>query len=209
MEESEKKIDLFGPEGIMLLILAGTSDAVALLSDLAILIPVVGIIIMGLVKIVSFVTWAIILFWFIMKEGFTGGPLLLAIAGGSLNFAGLPSMTLAVIVAIYLANHPKAAAAASMVTPQGKIAALGKVTKTMSVEKRAAQLSERTSQRLVSTPEVARARSASFGPAPVIYETEEGEVAQEQEISEEAFGMPAETFKTIEKESFGERPLAA
>lgn len=103
-----------------LVILAAISDIADLLTDLLFPVPILGQIIYILnAFLFSPLVWATIQIWFIMKIGF-GAPGLINVAGGIGNVIGIPgSQTLAVIIALYLANNPTAREIATKISPQG------------------------------------------------------------------------------------------
>jgi hypothetical protein len=111
MDEAEKKFQTV--DTVLLLMLAVTNDALLIVADLTLPIPVIGVIAVGLIQMVSAAIWAIILFWFIMKLGFAGRIGVLQLAGQAAEMVGLPGRTATVAIGIWLANHPKVAAVAS------------------------------------------------------------------------------------------------
>lgn len=112
--EAEKPFDTVAI--ILLIFIAGTSDAADLVSVLIFPVPAIGqIVYFGNAFLISPLTWATIQLWFIMKIGFSGRVGLLNLAGGIGNVIGIPgSETTTVIIATWLANHPKATAVAQM-----------------------------------------------------------------------------------------------
>lgn len=96
---------------VLLVMVAGLSDAVNAVVILIAAVPAIGqVAYLGNMFLVSPLVWATIQLWFIMKVGF-GSHGLVNVAGGILNVIGIPGgQTGTVIVAIYLANNPKALA---------------------------------------------------------------------------------------------------
>ena len=53
------------PEIILGSLLTLSTDAIRIMSDFSLAIPVLGVVLAGLASIMAAVTWAIILFWFV------------------------------------------------------------------------------------------------------------------------------------------------
>lgn len=117
MDEQEKPFDAVSI--VLLMTIAGFSDAADLATVLLFPIPVIGqVIYLGNSFLVSPITWAIIQGWFIMKT--SGGRMSLGsftsfipVLGGLGNIANIPgSEMITTAIAIAMANHPKVAALA-------------------------------------------------------------------------------------------------
>lgn len=119
----EKPFDLTAI--VLLIILAVLNDTLIVLADFAFLIPVIGQITFLAMMAASFVIWAIIFLWFTLKLGFAGPIGLIQIGGGILAEIGVPVRTATVITGIVMANNPKAAKVAKLVTGAAAIAATG------------------------------------------------------------------------------------
>ncbi len=191
MAEQEKP---FGTVDIVFLVMiAGLSDVADLITDLVFAVPVVGqAIYLVNAFLISPLVWATIQFWFIMKVGF-GAPGLVNLAGGVGNIIGIPgSETLTVIIAIQIANHPKAAAIASAVSPAGVAGTAGKAAAaegaatTASAEARAAKAAVAAEE----APPKAGA-TAKAGPVP----------------AEEIFAPPPGPMEKLQAELAETRPL--
>lgn len=102
----DKKISL--PEGIIMVLLAGSADLFGMFSGAAFAIPVIGQALVMFSFLISLGVWAIIQFWFIMKGvgmsqlWYTGGSLSDMLTGGV-----LPAQTPTLLLTIFLANNPK------------------------------------------------------------------------------------------------------
>lgn len=123
MNDDQKKFDTV--EIVLLMMLAIGNDAVMVLADMGVAIPVVGVAFAGMIEVVNVVMWGIILLWFIMKLGFAGQIGLFQVAGGIAEFFGIPGRSATVAIGIFMANHPKVA---GIVTKVATVAAVGAVT---------------------------------------------------------------------------------
>jgi len=124
-EEQKNKIGL--PETILMVMIVGSADLFELAATPVQIVPVVGQIFLFIKPFVSISVWVIVKFWLIMK-GIRG---LWFLAGGLsdtvANFFAVDipfGKTAAVILTIYLANHPKATKVAQVAT--GKIGSIAK-----------------------------------------------------------------------------------
>jgi hypothetical protein len=126
MNDEQKKFDMV--EIVLLMMLALINDGLVIFADLGLAIPVVGLVLAGMAEAINVVIWGIILFWFIMKLGFSGRVGIFQIAGGIAEFFGIPGRSATVAIGIYIANHPKAAAVVGKVAVVAGAAALGAVT---------------------------------------------------------------------------------
>lgn len=106
MEQEHKKISLV--EAIFMIEIVGSADLVKLLVSLT----GIGIII---AVIIDFMVGGIMIFWLFMKG---------ARGLGKLVSMFIPIQTLALLVVIYLINHPKIAKVAEVAT--GKVSSLAK-----------------------------------------------------------------------------------
>ena len=123
MEEGgEKKFDTI--EIVFLVMIALFNDAVTICSDLGLAIPILGEVLFGFSWLLDGFVWALIMFWYIMKLGVFGAPALTQVVAGVVDFTGIPSRTIGVVIGIFLANHPKAMAVAAVAT--GKFASAEK-----------------------------------------------------------------------------------
>ncbi|MEK9180479.1 MAG: hypothetical protein AAB897_03645 [Patescibacteria group bacterium] len=204
--EGEKKIDLV--LGIILMLLALLSDGTDALAAAAFAIPVLGQITYLLnAFLISPVVWAIIQFSFIMKMGFAGRVGLMNLTGGILNVIGIPgSETLATSIAIWFANHPKAAAVAQVAT--GKVGAAG--GKAAAAEKAGAvagggAVAEKTAAGAAGAARAERGAEAAV-------EAERGVAGAERAAVSEgraAEGAPREPGKGVSEEAMGVKPEEA
>ncbi|MBI2033500.1 MAG: hypothetical protein HYT13_00135 [Candidatus Liptonbacteria bacterium] len=175
MEEEEKKIQL--PEAILMIIIVFLSDVGDIFGMLIFGIPIIGQIVILGTKAFSFLAWALIQLWLIMK-GVRG---LWFSAGSLVDLIGLPfAQTATIMVTIYLANHPKTA---------GAITKIAGVTGTAALVAAGARTTVATGERLA-------AREATLGAREVVADEA---VSAETEVSEEAFGVPKEPLEKLKE----------
>jgi len=109
--DEDKKISL--PEIIIMVMIVGGADLFDVFVGLAAAVPVIGQILLFGNWFVDIFVLAITQFWFIMKGGIGFGKQATALAGNLIEFIPfldiLPIRTAALIIAIYMINHPKVA----------------------------------------------------------------------------------------------------
>lgn len=109
MDEQRKKIEL--PEIIIMLLLNGGADALDVVADLSLPVPIVGQIMLFLNVLSGVVVLAITQFWLIMKGGVALRKQVAYLTGALLDLMpvlnALPTKTVALIIAMYLINSAK------------------------------------------------------------------------------------------------------
>ncbi|MBI4087657.1 MAG: hypothetical protein HY434_02395 [Candidatus Liptonbacteria bacterium] len=117
MEEGGKKFNTV--EIVLMIMIALANDALTIIADIGLAIPVIGEILYGFAWLVDGFVWALLMFWYVIKLGVFGGPALVQTISGIASFVGIPGRTIGVLLGIWLVNHPKAAAVAALAT--GKV----------------------------------------------------------------------------------------
>ena len=104
----EKKISL--PEIIIMVMIVGGADALEIFTDLLVVVPVIGQILLFLNPFVDIFVLAIVQLWFIIKGGIGFRKQVSALVGNLIELIPgldiLPIRTTTLIIAIYLINHP-------------------------------------------------------------------------------------------------------
>ncbi len=208
--EDEKKFGMV--EIILLLMIAFGDDVLGLLAWGMGWVPVLGQAILFGFWAADWLVSVLFLGWFIIKLGSFGAPAIWQAAGSAVKLIGIPSRTLTTGIGIYLANHPKAAAVATMVTTGGTGAVAAEKELAGQAGKEAATAggaevgavkaeaqAERTTARQAEgrSGEKGAGRDRRGGPEA---QAEEGEQMESKpDVSEEYFGMePLEKVKEVE-----------
>lgn len=210
-----KKIDLVS--SILLLMIAGFSDAADAATLFILPVPVIGQVVYIANAALSPLIWATIQIWFIMKLGFFGKAGLFNLAGGIANVIGIPGTFGTTLAAIWIANHPIAATLARVTT--GKVApARGAIPTRGAAPVRgaeeAARARETEEKARVVLRKVAETPVGEEGPAEAAVaergrvQVEPGEAAavetkeapeKEPGVSEEALGVEPTELKKLEE----------
>ena len=188
MEENDKKFSTV--EIVLMMMLALMNDALMVTADLGLAIPIIGEVLYGVAWLVDAGVWALLMFWYIMKLGTFGGPALVQTVAGIAEFIGIPSRTIGVIIGTWLANHPKAAAVATIATGQ-----IGGAEKAIGEE---AVTAERAAEAGIKEAGAAAKGEAAAAQAPGMKPSEvpqgkPSEQPHEGKPSEEPQGKPSET----------------
>ncbi len=101
---------------VLLLMIAFLDDGTTILALLAVAIPVIGQVTFLLDKLFALVAAVVINGWFIFRLRTFGRSGIANVAGGILEEASIPATTITTIIAIWMANHPQAAAVVGKVT---------------------------------------------------------------------------------------------
>ncbi|GEM_PF-1433882 len=204
----QKKFEL--PEIIFMSILVGLADIGEIAGELSLAMPFIGLIIFGVTKVYSFVTWLGIQFWLIMK----GERGLWFAAGSIIDLIGIPfAQTATLAFTIYLANHPKAAQVASLaVAGAATVATAGAAAPAAAAEVGAvagAETSAAAAGAVAAETEAGVAGAATAGEIgateTAVAETQAGaeslagETGAAQEISPEALGEEESPFAKLQR----------
>ena len=104
-------------EIIILVLIVSLNSLFKVVADFCNLIPIIGQVIFMLAEAYSVFAWAAVIIYFIIKLGAFGTIGMVITVGGVLDMLGLPvGLAACTLIAIYLANHPEAAAVAQMAT---------------------------------------------------------------------------------------------
>lgn len=119
MDEEQKKISL--PEIIIMVMIVAGADLFDVFVDLAAAVPVIGQILLFANWFVDIFVFAVVQFWLIIKGGIGFKKQATVLAGNLIEMIPfldiLPIRTTALLVAIYMINHP---GIAEKLTPAGK-----------------------------------------------------------------------------------------
>ncbi len=123
MDKEQKKIQL--PEAIIMVMIAGGADALEAVTGMLVVVPIIGKILLFANFLVDISVFAIVQFWLIMKGGIGFKKQMTALVGNLIEFVPgldiLPFRTTALIITIYLVNHPKVAQIAASRTTAGSL----------------------------------------------------------------------------------------
>jgi hypothetical protein len=123
MDDAKK----FNEAEIVIALLLVTFESVfKFVADIVFAVPVIGQIIFGFSELYTVITSAIILFWFVFKLGTFGYVGIMTVAGGALDFLGIPvGLATGTIAAIFLTNHPKIAKVEELAVGAAAVVATG------------------------------------------------------------------------------------
>lgn len=110
-------------EIVILLIITVLNDALSIIADLSLAIPILGEVLIVSAEVADFVVFAVVLIWFGLKVGLLNAAGFVQMIGGVADFIGVPGRTVSAAIGMFIVNHPKLEGVATKIAnPEAAVA---------------------------------------------------------------------------------------